>query len=113
MFHKFVAQFGCCKVGVLGAVFMSACAVQASTLTPIEGERLSDWMLRQPSSNLSYSTGLQWQVPTEREAQAKLDGVHAGIEASAKLGENRQWSVGLRAHEIRALSAEAIAKGEG
>ena len=50
---------------------------------------------------------------TEREARAKLDGVRAGIEASAKLGENRQWSVGLRAHEIRALDAAAIAKGEG
>jgi hypothetical protein len=72
MLHKFVAQFGRYKVGVWGAVFLSACTVQASQLTPIEGERLSDWMLRQPSSSLSYSTGLQWQVPTERDAQAQL-----------------------------------------
>ena len=72
MFHKFVAQFGRYKVGVLGAVFLSASVVQASQLTPIEGERLSDWMLRQPSSSLTYLTGLQWQVPAEREVQAKL-----------------------------------------
>ena len=72
IFNKCLAEFGRYKVGVLGAVFLSACAVQASTLTPIEGERLSDWMLRQPPSTLSYSTGLQWQVPAEREAQAQL-----------------------------------------
>lgn len=72
MFHKFAAQFGRYKVGVWGAVFLSACSVQASPLTPIEGERLSDWMLRHPSSSPSYSTGLQWQVPAEREVQAQL-----------------------------------------
>ena len=37
---------------------------------PIEGERLSDWLLRQPSDPRAYPTGLSWQVPAERYAQA-------------------------------------------
>ncbi len=63
---------------------------------------------------------------TEREAQAKLDGVRAGIEASAvqcewpqeapvKLEYQRGLMTGcvLCERAIRALDAEAIAKGEG
>jgi len=37
---------------------------------PVEGERLSDWLLRQPSDPRAYPTGLNWQVPSERYAQA-------------------------------------------
>ena len=37
---------------------------------PIEGERLSDWLLRQPQDARAYPTGLSWQVPSERYAQA-------------------------------------------
>ncbi|NDH54553.1 MAG: hypothetical protein EBY24_21860, partial [Betaproteobacteria bacterium] len=37
---------------------------------PVEGERLSDWLLRQPSDPRAYPTGLSWQVPAERYAQA-------------------------------------------
>lgn len=73
MFNKLVNRFGRYKVRILCAVLFSAVfAAQASQPTTVEGERLSDWMLRQPSSTLSYSTGLQWQVPSQRDAQAKL-----------------------------------------
>ena len=37
---------------------------------PVEGERLSDWLLRQPSDPLAYTTGLSWLVPAERYVQA-------------------------------------------
>jgi len=39
---------------------------------PVDGERLSDWLLRQPADPQAYATGLQWQVPRERLAQAGL-----------------------------------------
>ena len=44
----------------------------AATTAPIEGERLSDWMLRQAPNALAYPTGLLWQVPAERAAQTQL-----------------------------------------
>ena len=44
----------------------------ASSNEPLEGERLSDWMLRQAPSDQSFSLGLSWQVPSERVAQLKL-----------------------------------------
>ena len=37
---------------------------------PVEGERLSDWLLRQPGDPRAYPPGLVWQVPSERGAQA-------------------------------------------
>ena len=40
--------------------------------TPVPGERLSDWLLRQPSDPRAYPPGLLWQVPSERYAQAGL-----------------------------------------
>lgn len=61
---------------------------------------------------------------TKREAQAKLDGVRAGIEASAEACEAavnkippgkimERMACGLCFNNIRALDAAAIAKGEG
>lgn len=61
---------------------------------------------------------------TEREAQAKLDGVRAGIEAAAAVVEaidarpdfvpdSFYDGTGAAYDAIRALDAEAIAKGEG
>ena len=44
----------------------------ATSVAPIEGERLSDWILRQTPSDQSFSLGLSWQVPSERAAQSKL-----------------------------------------
>jgi Exopolysaccharide biosynthesis protein YbjH/Capsule biosynthesis GfcC len=44
----------------------------ASGVAPLEGERLSDWMLRQATSDQSFSLGLSWQVPSERAEQLKL-----------------------------------------
>ena len=44
----------------------------ASSAAPLAGERLSDWMLRQASSDQSFSLGLSWQVPSERAPQSKL-----------------------------------------
>jgi membrane-associated phospholipid phosphatase len=42
------------------------------TTTPIAGERLSDWLLRQPADPRAYAAGLIWQVPGERYPQAGL-----------------------------------------
>lgn len=43
-----------------------------SATPPRTGERLSDWLLRQPANPRAYPTGLQWQVPAEHYAQAGL-----------------------------------------
>lgn len=40
--------------------------------TPLEGERLSDWLLRQAPNAQDYPLGLVWQLPGERAAQAQL-----------------------------------------
>ena len=39
---------------------------------PVRGERLSDWLLRQPKDPRAYPPGLHWQVPSERYAQAGI-----------------------------------------
>ena len=44
----------------------------AQMLSPLEGERLSDWLLRQPADPRAYASGLVWQVPSERFAQADV-----------------------------------------
>ena len=63
-----------------------ACASHAATAVPIEGERLSDWMLRQAPSALAYPTGLLWQVPAEQSAQTQLQqDVLAVLEDAAAL----------------------------
>ena len=78
MFNKFATRLLAHKAGAPFVVFFcglltcSGIAAQTLQLAHTEGERLSDWMLRQPSSALLYTPGLQWQVPSEREAQAKL-----------------------------------------
>ncbi len=36
------------------------------------GERLSDWLLRQPQSTSDFLPGLSWQVPAQRLPQAQL-----------------------------------------
>lgn len=43
-----------------------------ATTPPQAGERLSDWLLRQPSDASTYATGLHWQVAGERRLQAEL-----------------------------------------
>ena len=73
MFNKLNTQglrLNAVCVGVALACF--SFAAQATTSSPVDGERLSDWLLRQPASASSYSTALQWQVPSERDAQSKL-----------------------------------------
>jgi hypothetical protein len=73
MFSKFITlsvRLNACSLCLV--LYCFSFAAHASPTTPVEGERLSDWLLRQPNSALSYSTGLQWQVPGERETQAKL-----------------------------------------
>ena len=42
----------------------------APVAAPRAGERLSDWLLRQPNDARAYPLGLHWQVPAERYAQA-------------------------------------------
>lgn len=64
--------------GVLCALALWGAAAHAQVRTPIsgqvtapvEGERLSDWLLRQPGDPRAYPPGLVWQVPSERDAQA-------------------------------------------
>jgi hypothetical protein len=58
--------------GMLALLACFACASHAATAAPTEGERLSDWMLRQAPNALAYPTGLLWQVPAERYAQTQL-----------------------------------------
>lgn len=43
-----------------------------STLPPRSGERLSDWILRQPDYDQAYLLGLRWGVPARLGPQAKL-----------------------------------------
>ena len=40
--------------------------------SPLQGERLSGWLLRQPNDQRAYPNGLLWQVPAERIPQAGL-----------------------------------------
>jgi len=47
-------------------------AAQASDSAPIDSERLSDWILRQPQQSDSFPLGLQWRVPSQVQQQAKL-----------------------------------------
>lgn len=43
-----------------------------SALPPHSGERLSDWILRQPNYDQAYLLGLRWGVPARLGQQAKL-----------------------------------------
>ena len=47
-------------------------AAHASNSAPIDGERLSNWILRQPQQSDSFPLGLQWRVPSQVQQQAKL-----------------------------------------
>ncbi len=51
---------------------MPAPQISAKVSAPVPGERLSDWLLRQPYDPRAYPPGLLWQVPAERYAQAEL-----------------------------------------
>jgi hypothetical protein len=41
---------------------------------PVDGERLSDWLLRQPPVPQAYPLGLMWLTPSERSDQTILEG---------------------------------------
>ena len=75
----------------------------ASTTTIVDGERLSDWLQRQSNSAPSYSTGLQWQVPGEREAQAKLK-----RNLLAELNASTHVTASARANLIKLLEAMPV-----
>jgi hypothetical protein len=49
----------------------SPAALEASA-SPLAGERLSDWLLRQAPDAQAYPLGLVWQLPAERAAQTQL-----------------------------------------
>jgi hypothetical protein len=49
----------------------SPAALEASA-TPLAGERLSDWLLRQAPDAQAYPLGLVWQLPAERAVQTQL-----------------------------------------
>jgi hypothetical protein len=44
------------------------------TSRPVDGERLSDWLLRQPPAPQAYPLGLMWHTPSERSDQTILEG---------------------------------------
>ena len=46
-------------------VWVMSSAHANEALTPVTGERLSDWVLRQPSGSNDYLFGLSWEVPSE------------------------------------------------
>lgn len=47
----------------------------AATQHPVRGERLSDWLQRQPQADNAYLPGLSWRVPAEVPAQAAMRSV--------------------------------------
>ncbi|MFM9969237.1 MAG: YjbH domain-containing protein [Burkholderiales bacterium] len=47
-------------------------SIPLATTAPRAGERLSDWLLRQPDDQAAYVPGLHWQVPAERNTQAGM-----------------------------------------
>ena len=54
------------------------------------GERLSDWILRQPEAD-GFLPALQWQVPAERAAQEQLRrAVLSGLRLARPVGANRE-----------------------
>lgn len=63
----------------LGALLVCcAAAAQAQGtgqgLRPVDGERLSDWLLRQGPEPQAYPLGLIWQTPAQRSDQSVLQG---------------------------------------
>ena len=62
-----------CVMGCTLAMGAPASILAQSAPTDIskDGERLSDWLLRQPPDPPSFPTGLRWQVALEKEAQAR------------------------------------------
>lgn len=63
---------------VISQVLLFGCVCCNLTLhaqelsVPRAGERLSDWLLRQPEAADAYPLGLSWQVSSEREPQIRL-----------------------------------------
>ena len=58
----------CCGTG-----FNALAQLNTATNTqPLQGERLSAWMLRQPVADDAYFTGLSWRVDREKTAQELL-----------------------------------------
>jgi hypothetical protein len=101
MFNKLKTQSVRLNAGSLClAMACISVSAHAASTTPVEGERLSDWLLRQPTSALSYSTALQWQVPSERAEQAKLK-----RNVLAELNANTQIHTSARANLIKLLEA--------
>jgi membrane-associated phospholipid phosphatase len=69
-----------------------------TTLPPKAGERLSDWLLRQPEREQQYLPGLAWCIPSEINAQGRLksrlltqlmlfDGARPAVEARTRMGD--------------------------
>lgn len=66
------------KAGLPAMLFFGVglnASAQTNTLSktqPLQGERLSAWMLRQPVADDAYFTGLSWRVDREKAAQERL-----------------------------------------
>ena len=52
--------------------FASSQPLSSPNSKPVQGERLSDWLLRQPDDVDAFPFGLSWQVPREQTIQDSL-----------------------------------------
>jgi hypothetical protein len=102
LFRQTVCALLAVVAGWQGVVFAEPATINAQTVskasavstTPILGERLSDWLLRQPANIHAYPLGLSWQVLAEEDVQA---GTKAALQAQlhATSGVNRTAKAGL------------------
>lgn len=82
---------------ILGSLGLSSFAQGVSIHS---GERLSDWLLRQPADPETFFPGLSWQVPAEQEAQARLK--HRLLALLAVSGQGPPEARELLARVVRA-----------
>ena len=55
---------------LVGGTLLCTSGLLARPPQPSVAERLSDWLLRQPSSYEAFPSGLFWQVPKEQVQQS-------------------------------------------
>jgi hypothetical protein len=64
-----------CALACFGFTFN---AIAQTSATPVEGERLSQWIVRQAAPPDAYLVGLSWRVPVERASQTFLKNALTG-----------------------------------
>lgn len=90
------------RLYVLVATVLSGGAVfgQENPVSIRSGERLSDWILRQPGGAQAYLPGLAWHVPAQRDEQAKLKNYLLAMLATNEMVPERS-----RQHMARRIEA--------